>query len=149
MNNTEKISKKVKIIILILFEFYVISSRTGLYILRLGSSKVTEKPENYSSLLAIFISLSFFYVILGWLMEHLVKYYATRSKRERRFFTWEIWTLILTYICFFIPTVLGDMFLDMGLPISKFVYFVGTTAIMALVWGIYDIRKSSPPELAH
>lgn len=146
MNKTKNVSKRAKIIILILFEFYVISTRIAEYIVESGRSVVTEKPDNYNTLLVIFISLSLFYVILAWFMERFLKYYAAHAKRESRLFTSDAWRLILTYVFIYCPTLFGSMLRDMGLPNSKFVYFVGTTIVMALIWGIYDLRKSPAPD---
>ena len=147
MNQPNKISRKVKIIILVLFEMYAISIGIVEYLLRYGRSGAPEKPDNYHPLLAIFIFLSLCYVILPWFLERFLKYFAAHAKRESRLFTSEGWRLALSYVLLYSPAIFGQTLLEMGLLFSQFTFFLGTTIVMALVWGINDLHKSQTPDL--
>jgi len=147
MSKTKKVSKKVKILILILFEFYAISDGVVQFILRLGSPEVVEKSDTYPALLTAYILLSLLYLFLAWFMERILGFLAAHAKQENRFLTSEFLRLLLTYLCILSPTVFGGMLLDQGLHLSQYLYFVGMSIVIALVWGIYDLRKKPVPEL--
>jgi len=148
MNKTQTVSKKAKIAILVLFELYVCLSGT-LEFLTHGASETFNKPAYYPILLAISVLMSIYFLILSWLWERLQKFFASRAKRKAQFFTSERWKLIICYMFLFAPTLFAKILIHIGLPISQFFYFLGTTLFGAMTWAILDLRSSTADVLGN
>jgi len=81
MDKTQTVSKRAKVVILVLFEVYTLSSAFVEY-LRYSMSDTTKEPTYDLTLLTFGVFFSLYALVLVWFIEPLFRFFASRTKRK-------------------------------------------------------------------
>jgi hypothetical protein len=139
---TKTVSRRTKIVVLILFEMYVLVSAVLDYF-RYNNTDISSAPTYDSTLLYTGIFFSFYALALAWFIEPLFRLFSARAKRENHIFTSDKWKMILSYLFMYSPDMFGRILLPMGFSFSQYYYFLAATVLFAIVWGVRDLRRNS------
>ncbi len=135
-------SKRLKIIALVVSILFC----TSLLAQVVSRDAVGDRPSPISSnALAVLTLASIFLSAYGfaaaWFFEFRRATLLDRFSKRRSWLSPEANFLLICHLLLVSPAFYGLFLYYCGMPLSETLYFAGAAILMALAWGLYDLRK--------